>query len=280
MGFLLKNDYIAYIQEKNLNQIIESDDEYLERCERRSIDTIKGYLRQRHDLTNAFINPVVWSPATSTYTTQSLVYLYAAPYVNTAAYTTNALAEYRGNVYICIQNGTDKIADSNYWTLIGAMYELFYGNTDSAHSLYDYRYLYKAGDKVFYSGKNYTAKSSHSKVKPDDPDQGALYWTDNGAYQISAGTLPTNSTKWVQGDNRNAELLGAAIDITVFHAHKRISPRNVPELRIIAYQDAMKWLSDASHGKTDPYLPIIEPREDQSGKRPRYGYKQKNTNTY
>lgn len=48
------------------------------------------------------------------------------------------------------------------------------------------------------------------------------------------------------------------IDITLYHLHARINPKNIPEIRIIRYNDAVNFLKQVNEGKiiTDyPALP-------------------------
>jgi hypothetical protein len=75
-----------------------------------------------------------------------------------------------------------------------------------------------------------------------------------------AGESPTTApTKWTKSDNRHQYLLTIYIDITLYHAHSRINPRNIPEFRIQRYDDAISWLKMVNAGKVTPDFPIKDP---------------------
>ena len=63
------------------------------------------------------------------------------------------------------------------------------------------------------------------------------------------------------GDDRNSLIVMYLIDITLYHLHSNISPRNVPELRAIRYEAAIDWLNKVAAGKLNPDIPL---REDES----------------
>jgi len=52
------------------------------------------------------------------------------------------------------------------------------------------------------------------------------------------------------------------IDITLYHLHARINPRNVPELRMQRRDEAIKWLQGVRDGKLQPNLPLYDTTED------------------
>lgn len=59
------------------------------------------------------------------------------------------------------------------------------------------------------------------------------------------------------GAARNHLILMYFIDITLYHLHSNISPRNVPELRAIRYEAAVDWLNRVASGKLNPDLPAL-----------------------
>lgn len=89
--------------------------------------------------------------------------------------------------------------------------------------------------------------------------------------------LTPTVTAWVQGDNRSQQMLTCIIDITLYHLHSRISPRNVPDLRIKRYQDAVNWLTMAMKGSITANLIPLQPK---AGGRIRWGSQPKNVNVY
>lgn len=82
---------------------------------------------------------------------------------------------------------------------------------------------------------------------------------------------------WLFGDNRNQQLVNYMIDIALYHVHSRISPRNIPDLRVKRYDDAIRWLKMAGRGDITADIPLIQPKQ---GRRIRYGGQIKNINSY
>ena len=106
-----------------------------------------------------------------------------------------------------------------------------------------------------------------ANIFPDDTVNGVKYWGAGTAYSVASGTLPTLTTKWTDGDNRSQQLLTYMIDLSLYHVHSRIAPRNIPDLRVLRYENAIKWLRMAGKGEITPDLPIIQPLQ---GNRIRY----------
>jgi phage gp36-like protein len=79
------------------------------------------------------------------------------------------------------------------------------------------------------------------------------------------------------GTARDPQLLAYIIDIALYHLHSRIAPRNVPELRLTRYENAVAWLKMCAYGDVTPKLEVITPAQ---GNRIRYGGNTKNTNQY
>lgn len=79
------------------------------------------------------------------------------------------------------------------------------------------------------------------------------------------------------GTARDPQLLAYIIDISLFHLHSRIAPRNVPELRLTRYENAIAWLKMCAFGDVTPKLTPISPAQ---GNRIRYGGNSKNINQY
>lgn len=51
------------------------------------------------------------------------------------------------------------------------------------------------------------------------------------------------------------------IDLTLYHLHSNITPNNIPEIRYLRYERALKWLDKVLDGKITPDLPLIESDE-------------------
>ena len=77
------------------------------------------------------------------------------------------------------------------------------------------------------------------------------------------------------GDDRQAQLVSLLVDITLYHLHSRISARNIPDLRVKRYDDAIMWLKMVANGAISPDLPVIAPEQ---GKRTIWGSNTKKEN--
>lgn len=100
------------------------------------------------------------------------------------------------------------------------------------------------------------------------------------AADTAAGESPTtHPAKWTKTDNRHQYLLTLFIDVTLYHAHSRINPRNIPEFRIERYRDAVSWLKMVNSGKVTPNFPILEAKEEV-GRNIHFGTTKIDTNTY
>jgi hypothetical protein len=283
MAYLILSDYYSQIQIQNLLQVIGSDFTKLTTAGLKAQEQCVSYLTQKYDTAKEFTNTNVWSP-TQAYGATNRFYLDAAAYVPATGYVINNLTLQNSNVYICT-GATTGVFDITKWALLGAQNTIFYAQYPNP--IFNYKSTYKAGDKVFWNGKVYTAilntlSPSHDmaiqyptyhdqpllNVFPDDVVSGLNYWGPGVAYTILAGTLPTNATYYTNGDNRSQQLLEVLIDVTLYKIHSRISPRNIPDLRVLNYQHAIEWLKDCGTGKVTPNLAKLQP---YSGARIRYG---------
>ena len=79
------------------------------------------------------------------------------------------------------------------------------------------------------------------------------------------------------GDARDLKMLSVVVDIALFHLHKRIAPRNIPQMRVTNYEAAIEWLKMCAYGDITPALAKLSPT---SGMRIRHGGHPKNNNTY
>lgn len=64
------------------------------------------------------------------------------------------------------------------------------------------------------------------------------------------------------GTQRNPTIVMYMVDITLYHVHSRIAPRNIPEIREARYEHAIEWLKSANKGTIIPDLPIITTSEN------------------
>lgn len=59
-----------------------------------------------------------------------------------------------------------------------------------------------------------------------------------------------------QGNERSSIIVLYLIDMILYHLHARVSPRNISQLRIDRYNQAIEWLKMASTGIIQPDLPL------------------------
>lgn len=76
-----------------------------------------------------------------------------------------------------------------------------------------------------------------------------------------ATTSITDTTYYTPGDTRDQKLLEVIMTISLFYIHKRLTPNNIPEFRVISYDgngdetimSAIKWLTMLRNRQLDPY---------------------------
>ena len=102
---------------------------------------------------------------------------------------------------------------------------------------------------------------------PDNEDDiYSLNADTNGDPQTISGVSPIDDpTQWTKGDTRNQLVRMHLVDMTLYHLHSRINPRNIPEFRIARRDDCINWLKMVAAGKLTTALPVIEPIEDNIG---------------
>lgn len=294
MSYLISSDYKKVVQAENLLQVTGSDLSILSGIELLAQAEAISYLTQKYDTSVEFTDTLVFNPAVS-YKAGQRVYLDGAAYSATATYTIDDIVVQNKNVYICTTAVTSAEAfDPNKWELLGAQYKIFYVTLPK--QAFDYMLYYSKGDEVYWKNKTYicqiaSVSMTHEaalqlgtysneplqNVFPDDPVNGQTYWGAGTAYSVTAGTLPTDTSKWTAGDNRSQQLVSYCCDIALYHVHSRIAPRNIPELRVKRYDDAIEWLKAAGQGKITAALPLIQPKR---GRRVRFGGNVKNQNSY
>ncbi len=71
-------------------------------------------------------------------------------------------------------------------------------------------------------------------------------------------------TEKIFSEPRNEYLVTLGVDIMLYHLHKGIVPRNIPQVRITAYEQAIAWLEAVATGKRRPDLPLKEAGTVQS----------------
>jgi len=310
MSYLILSDFKDVIQENNLLQVITNDLTVLSTSIKNAVNEAKSLIRQKFDVALEFTNTAVWDK-TKVYGAWDRVYLDAALYAEASTYNIGDLTLFANNIYIANSVTTGVFATGD-WDKLGAQYDLFYAIYPKP--LFQMNQIYKKGDEVYWNGKTYTnlqpsvlpthdstlqqriIRPQYINVFPDDPINGLLAWGVGTAYTVPASTDILNTTYWTAGDNRDSEVVQKVIDITLFHLHARIAPRNIPALRIIRYKgeeadrtlkntgdivypidSALGWFQGCARGFITPNIPLLQP--DQ-GNRIRYGGNVKQINSY
>lgn len=290
MPFLIAKDFAKQIQSDNLSQV-SGDPSNIASAQLTAIEEVTSYLIQKYDLTNEFQSMFVWDP-TKIYKATNRVYLDAPVYNASASYVLGNFTIFSGNFYIAT-GSTTGVFNPALWTLIAPQYTIYYAAFP--FPLFTYDTQFALGDKVFWKDAVYTCLIATQplgqnsalqygsyqnlpllNVAPDNVNNGLQYWGAPTPYTVAASTAITNAV-WTQGDNRSQQLVTYLVDITLYHVHSRIAPRNIPDLRVKRYDDACKWLKAVSRGEVTANIPVLQPRQ---GGRIRFGGPIKNVNSY
>lgn len=312
-SFLFYGDYAKQIQSENLQQIIGGNQSVLDAIQKAAVEECESYLKQKYDTSQA-LKATSQHNKTLTYKAGQTVYLNAVAYSATSTYALGALVLQAGNIYRCTTAITvGEAFNATKWGLVGLQYATYYALFPN--QIFNYLAVYSVGSQVFWKDKIYTCKIATQildheallqigraeseqvvNIFPDDPVKGVQYWDAGTSYSVPTNTEISNVNYWVQGDNRDQKLLTICIDIALYHAHSRISPRNIPEFRVHRYiglsedrillagrviyptYSALGWLQAAATGlDITPNMPVIQPK---TGQRIRFGGNMKNQNTY
>lgn len=294
MAYIISTDLKRLIQSDNLNQIIGNDTDIRDTAIAVAEAEIKSYLVQKYIIDDEFVSFKTYTnPGTFYYGDRLL--LDADAYDEGNLYTPSMLCLYQTNVYRAIDPTTGPFDDAS-WILVNPQYTKYYTILPAGYTYFDYKKYYNIGDDVVYNGyKNTALKSSqpisseqaiqyrtyanlpYLNVFPDDSEQGVQAWGVGVALSYVDQSI-LNTAVFAEGDNRNQQLVNFCIDIALYHLHSRIAPRNIPELRVKRYDDAIDMLQQFAKGdKVTADLPKIQP---VSGMRIRYNSNVKQINSY
>jgi phage gp36-like protein len=82
------------------------------------------------------------------------------------------------------------------------------------------------------------------------------------------------------GTARNPHLVMLIIDIALYHTHSRISPRNIPELIALRYEQAIDWLKAVNKGDILADLPVLQTATGQQVIPTKFGSNKKLAHDY
>jgi chitodextrinase len=298
MGYLIYADYKRLIQSDNLNQIIGSDPSIITQAEGTALEEATSRLQQKFLLSQEFQDTPAWNKA-AMYVANNRVYVDGPAFSQTATYAagdivSNQISTNTINVYQSIAGSAPGAFNPTDWLLLGTQQQIYFARVPAP--TFDLYAQYAKGDVVYYNGRTYTCliqtspysqetelqfrlneNVPYNNIFPDNVNSGAQYWAAGSVYAIPAGTEITNTSYWVKGDNRSQLIVTTQIACVLYWVHYRIAPRNVPDMRVKAYDDAIKWYVNCANGDVTPNLPVKQPRQ---GGRIRFGGTIKNINSY
>jgi hypothetical protein len=171
---------------------------------------------------------------------------------------------------------TFAVNDRVFWSPTAWSATATYANTDVVS--FD-RGTSPVKDEQIYQANQSTVAGESPLTAPSKWD---LLAANNTFYTCSAastGNLPTNTSYFTAGDNRNAKIVQVTVDVTLYNIHSKISPRNIPDVRRVRYdgfgnkrdsENAIRYLEKVQKGDITPNLPIIS-TDDQNTHRAAYG---------
>lgn len=165
-------------------------------------------------------------------------------YSSAVTFNTNDIVQYSGNCYITVIQTINVLPDSPFWVLLGNQDDLY--NVKIPNFRFDYNLDYNIGDKVFYTESVYECILPATNIYPTN----SRYWSGS-TYSVDS-KLITDTLFFTKGDARSQQMIGIMVDLTLYNIHSRVSPRNVPDVRVKRRDDAISWLKMASMGKITP----------------------------
>ncbi len=264
LRYLTNFDYDIDIEEEQLLEI-NGTGKTLLKLESLALEDVGMYLSQKFDLTKEFTDTGIFD-ITKQYNVADRVYLDGTSWTSSSVYNVDDIVLNNGNIYISATSIGPTMSfpvDNTYWNELGAQYDLFYIQYPAP--LFNSLTFYNQGDVIFWKGFTYSCESPtqnlslttrnqylyqnyvpNLNVAPDDKIANAnhQYWLpgSTSSYIIPIGTLPTNTTYWTNGDNRVQVILNLVLDLVIYYLHRTIAPKNIPDLRKIAYKRACEML--------------------------------------
>lgn len=99
------------------------------------------------------------------------------------------------------------------------------------------------------------------------------------AKKETSGNAPAAGEFWSESDGRDPLMKTYLIDLTLYHIHSRINPRNIKALIMSRRDEAIKWLGMISKGQINADLPNLTD-DVSSGDRIIWGSCEKRQNNY
>ena len=313
MAYLTLQDYIFTIQDRAFSQLVQGDMTKRLKAENTALDIIISHLTQKYDINSEFTDTKAWNPSI-TYNAWDRVIIDYSAWVSAMSYVVGNCVIYNGNGYVCKTPNSDATFTIGNWNLLGAQYSLYYCNfpltciyqsvpsystlANPYAPVFNLQGLYNVGDIVFWKNKTYVCNMAtqgisasnliafytyenvpYMNVFPDDTKNNATYqfWSVGTSYSVAAGTLPTDTTKWVLGDNRNPQILECMKHIVIWVLANLLTYHNCPPAWEDRYKESINTLKGFAEGKTTARIPLLQPKQ---GTRIRFGGRVKQHNSY
>lgn len=275
MARLLRDlDYLRVIQEDNLSQIIESNQQIRQDVEQAAQAEMISYLAQRYIVSKVFTNTAVFS-LSDTYKAKNLVEWSETAWASGSTYTAGQRVSFTPTgsviayIYQAVSNtsaGESPNTQPAKWNQITENKALYY--VKLPNNEWNKTTTYAVNDQVWYEDKVYTCLVANKNIVPSS---NTTIWGTGSSYTVT-NALPNDATKWTKGDNRNQQIVLHLLDITLYHLHSRINPRNIPDLRKERYDGngpnqtggAVGWLKRVASGDVTADLPQIDPEQGLS----------------
>lgn len=297
--YLNNIDYNVVIQPGQIEfQLVQNNVQTLLKSELIAQDEAYSILNQYYNLPLEFSNTGTWSYF-ATYSAAQRVILDYATFSSTTDYSVgtcvilpnvnnydNSQYNLTGEAYCCISpilatTSTPDTLPSN-WVDIGQQYEIY--NASYPAPLFNYLDFYQMGQVVYFNGFTWSAVIStpvpsqswadqfvtiglvpRNVIPTDVSNNQQTYWSSTFAtYSVPAGTLPTDTSYWTSGDNRSQLMVIHLCEIALYYLHKNIQPTNVPQLRMEAYKNAIRYFEDLAFGRRNTTLVPIQPQQGMS----------------
>lgn len=279
--YLRDSDFTKQIAADQLAAIINGDTSIRYAAEQEAIEEVISYLIQRYDTDREFTPLQSWSIYTH-YAIADRVVMNQSEYSTTTAYVA-------GDVVSHTSGGVRNIYKANAptlgvwnpvaWDYVCVYESIFY--SIFPYPLFDITKQSKINDIVVFLGNKYQAKKDTYGILPlDQFGRVTDNWTLIGAAETLINCFVNQSAYWTEGDNRSSELVMFVVDITLYHLHSRINPRNIPQLRMDRYDHAIKKLEAYAAGKQSPKILEKYILNQPVGMPISWGSQQKNINLY
>lgn len=275
MARLLRDlDYEKLIQDKNLDQVLDvitlkdyQSQQIKLAAEQVAQSEMISYLSQRYDIPKIFTDTKLFDIA-SVYKGKNLVEYTEPVFIATVVYSPATRISFGGNIYQCSATtiaGESPTTTPAKWTKITEDYNLYYITLPKPE--YSSTTKYTVNTQVWFEDSVYTNTTACSGIEPTNTG----FWSVGVPYTVTA-ILPTDTTKWTKGDNRNQQIVYYLIDIALYHMHPRVSHRNISDNRKERYNGnsandsggAIGWLMRCASGDITADLPSISPEQGMS----------------